>query len=135
MITDHSSAGFEYLLLDRPIVRIHRPELIELANIHRDYVELLASVAESTTGVHDTLAAVERAIVSPTARSATRRAVAEDLFHEPGTATRRCADALYEAIGLEPLRTDGTTGHRSLAWNAPLSSCPSTPEPWPPSAS
>src|SRR5205823_11379577 len=34
MVTDHSSAGFEYLLLDRPIVRIHVPELIELANIH-----------------------------------------------------------------------------------------------------
>ena len=25
MITDHSSAGFEYLLRDRPLVRIHRP--------------------------------------------------------------------------------------------------------------
>src|SRR5436190_2197263 len=26
MITDHSSAGFEYLLLDRPLVRVHVPE-------------------------------------------------------------------------------------------------------------
>ena len=26
MITDHSSAGFEYLLLDRPLVRIHMPD-------------------------------------------------------------------------------------------------------------
>jgi len=58
MITDHSSAGFEYLLLDRPIVRIHRPELIALANIHRDYVDLLASVSDSTSGVVDTVAAV-----------------------------------------------------------------------------
>ena len=47
MITDHSSAGFEFLLRDRPIVRIHRPALIELANIHQDYVNLLASVSES----------------------------------------------------------------------------------------
>ena len=102
MVTDHSSCGFEYLLLDRPIVRIHVPELIELANIHRDYVELLSEVSESTRDVGDTIAAVERSITDPGSRSATRRAVAADLFHEPGTATARCMAALYEAIGLEP---------------------------------
>jgi CDP-glycerol glycerophosphotransferase (TagB/SpsB family) len=102
MVTDHSSAGFEYLLRDRPLVRIHVPELIALANIHNDYAQLLAEVSESTTGVDDTVAAVERALATPGAQSATRRAVAEDLFHEPGTATARCAEALYEAIGLNP---------------------------------
>jgi CDP-glycerol glycerophosphotransferase (TagB/SpsB family) len=101
MITDHSSAGFEYLLRDRPIVRIHRPALITLANVHHDYVELLASVSHSTQGVTDTVAAVERAIASPHERSATRRAVAADLFYKPGTATERCVSALYEAIDLE----------------------------------
>jgi len=100
MITDHSSAGFEYLLLDRPIVRIHRPDLIALANIHHDYVDLLARVSESTIAIEDTVAAVERAIDDPKLRSADRRAVAADLFHEPGSATDRCAMALYEAIGL-----------------------------------
>jgi hypothetical protein len=102
MVTDHSSAGFEYLLRDRPIVRIHVPELIELANIHDDYVRLLAGVSESTTAVEDTVAAVERAIANPAALSATRRAIAADLFHEPGTATARCVDALYEVVGLAP---------------------------------
>jgi CDP-glycerol glycerophosphotransferase (TagB/SpsB family) len=103
MVTDHSSAGFEYLLLDRPLVRIHAPELIALANIHEDYVRLLADVSESTTGVEDTVAAIERALANPSARSTTRRAVADDLFHQPGTATARCADALYEAIDLQPV--------------------------------
>jgi CDP-glycerol glycerophosphotransferase (TagB/SpsB family) len=101
MITDHSSAGFEYLLRDRPLVRIDVPELIALANIHDDYVRLLAEVAESTSDVDDTVAAVERALANPRERSAGRRAVAADLFHEPGTATARCAEALYEAVGLE----------------------------------
>ncbi len=101
MITDHSSAGFEYLLLDRPIVRIHRPELITLANIHRDYVDLLASVSQTTTAVDDTVAAVEDALVAPFTLAAARRAVAEDLFYRPGTATDRCVAALYEAIELE----------------------------------
>jgi hypothetical protein len=102
MVTDHSSAGFEYLLRDRPIVRIHVPELIECANIHEDYVRLLAGVSESTSDVEDTIAAVERALAHPAALSSTRRAIAADLFHEPGTATARCTAALYEAVGLEP---------------------------------
>jgi hypothetical protein len=100
MITDHSSAGFEYLLRDRPLVRLHVPELIHLANIHEDYVRLLASVSESTNDVDDTIAAVERALANPMALSSTRRAIAAGLFHEPGTATARCAAALYEAIEL-----------------------------------
>ena len=41
MITDHSSAGFEYLLLDRPLVRIHVPELIRASNINEEYVAML----------------------------------------------------------------------------------------------
>jgi CDP-glycerol glycerophosphotransferase (TagB/SpsB family) len=105
MVTDHSSAGFEYLLRDRPLVRIHMPELITLANIHKDYVQLLADVSESTSDVDDTVVAVERVLGDPTARSASRRAVAAELFHEPGTATARCTEALYEAIGLDPNHT------------------------------
>jgi CDP-glycerol glycerophosphotransferase (TagB/SpsB family) len=101
MVTDHSSAGFEYLLVDRPIVRIHVPPLIELANIHRDYVQLLSEVADSVHQADEAVAAVERALADPARCSATRRAVAADLFHEPGTATTRCAAALYEAINLE----------------------------------
>jgi len=101
MVTDHSSAGFEYLLLDRPLVRIHVPELISLANIHPDYVRMLGEVSESTTGVDDTIAAIGRALADPASRSDARRAVAEDLFFAPGSATTRCAEALYEAIELE----------------------------------
>jgi hypothetical protein len=102
MITDHSSAGFEFLLRDRPIVRIHRPDLIRDANIHADYVELLASVSESVNTVPDTLAAVEHGLASPAALSETRRAVAADIFYRPGGATARSIRSLYDAIQLDP---------------------------------
>jgi hypothetical protein len=102
MITDHSSAGFEYLLRDRPLVRIHRPDLIREANIHAEYVDLLAAASASTTGVDDTVLAVERGLVDPAANSATRRAIAQDLFYAPGSATSRSVEALYEAIELQP---------------------------------
>jgi len=100
MITDHSSAGFEYLLRDRPLVRIHRPALLQLASVHPDYAALLASVSESVDTLPELLAAVERGLANPQHRSAERRAVAADLFYRPGTATDRCTEYLYEAIEL-----------------------------------
>jgi CDP-Glycerol:Poly(glycerophosphate) glycerophosphotransferase len=111
MITDHSSSAFEYLLLDRPLVRIHVPQLLDVAHVHRDYIRLLTDVAESTIGVDDTVDAVERALADPGCRSTTRRRVAADLFHQPGTATARCVTALYEAIEL-PVPS---TAHHRLA--------------------
>jgi len=101
MITDHSSAGFEFLLRDRPIVRIHRPALIELANIHPDYVNLLASVSASVDTVADAVQSVERGLASPEIRSAERSAVARDLFYRAGGATARSVDAMYEIIELD----------------------------------
>ena len=105
MITDHSSCGFEYLLLDRPLVRIHVPELIAGANIHGDYVQLLADASHNVTDTNDsaaTVAAVEQALAAPERLSPQRQRVANDLFYRPGTATARCAAALYELLELEP---------------------------------
>lgn len=104
MITDHSSAGFEFLLRDRPIVRIHRPQLIALANIHQDYVSLLASVSESVEShVPGIVAALERALAMPEAHGPERRQVSADLFYRPGGATARSVRELYDVIALDPL--------------------------------
>ena len=103
MVTDHSSAGFEFLLRDRPIVRIHRPELIATANIHPDYVDLLASVSSSAESLDDVVEAIELALATPRARSETRRAVAADLFYRPGGATARAVRQIYDAVELDPM--------------------------------
>jgi CDP-glycerol glycerophosphotransferase (TagB/SpsB family) len=105
MITDHSSAGFEYLLLDRPIVRIHRPQLLQAALVHPDYAALLASVSETIDDASGVADATLRALANPGTLSAQRRAVAEDLFHLPGTATARSVAELYDALELEPAGT------------------------------
>jgi hypothetical protein len=102
LITDHSSCGFEYLLLDRPLVRIEVPQLLSQANIHPDYVSLLASVASNAEDVPTTVAAVAHALSMPAERSGERRAVAGELFYKAGTATARCAAALYEVMELAP---------------------------------
>jgi len=103
MITDHSSAGFEFLLLDRPLVRIDLPDLIRQANVHPDYVRLLADASHNVTTAADAAAGVDEALVEPAALSITRRQVAADLFYRPGTATARCALALYDVLQLTPL--------------------------------
>lgn len=101
MITDHSSVGFEYLLLDRPLIRIHAPELIQNTDIEPSYVDLLASASTSVTNVEETVAAVERSFVDGRDKSAARIAVANEMFYKPGTATDRAVNELYQLMELE----------------------------------
>ena len=101
MITDHSSVGFEYLLLDRPLIRIHVPELIKNTDIEPSYVDLLAAASTSVTTIDEVLAAVERSFIDTRENSATRIAVANEMFYKPGTATYRAVKELYELMELE----------------------------------
>ena len=101
MITDHSSVGFEYLLLDRPLIRIHLLELIENTDIEPSYVDLLASASTNVTNVEETVAAVERSFPDGRDKSAARVAVANEMFYKPGTATDRAVNELYELMELE----------------------------------
>ena len=45
MVTDHSSVGFEYLVLDRPLIVFDAPGLVEAARINPEKVALLRSAA------------------------------------------------------------------------------------------
>jgi CDP-Glycerol:Poly(glycerophosphate) glycerophosphotransferase len=103
LITDHSSVGFEYLLLDRPVVRIDMPELIQKTNIHSDYVRMLTEVSTSVTTAGQAVAAVEGGLANPASKSSARRAVADELFYEPGTATSRAVREMYEVLELDAL--------------------------------
>src|SRR2546429_268106 len=47
LVTDHSSVGFEFMLLDRPLVVINCPELIRHARINPSKVSLLWSGADA----------------------------------------------------------------------------------------
>jgi hypothetical protein len=104
MISDHSSAGFEYLLLDRPLIRIEMPELIARTNIHPDYVDLLVKASTTVRSPQETVRAVESAYTDPAQLSIQRKAVAADLFYKPGTATTRAVTELYKVIELSPPR-------------------------------
>lgn len=100
LITDHSSAGFEYLLLDRPVVRIEIPELLRQADVHPDYVALIAEASHNVRTAEYALRMVDRALAEPRVKSAVRRRIAAELFYRPGTAALRAARELYDVLQL-----------------------------------
>jgi hypothetical protein len=100
MITDHSSIGFEYLLLDRPLIRIEMPELIANASIHEDYVKLLGEASTSVRDAAAAVAAVETCLADRSRQSYARKSVCNEIYYKPGTATDRAVRALYEAMEL-----------------------------------
>lgn len=101
MITDHSSVGFEFLLLDRPVVRIEVPKLLAEANVNPEYVQLLAEASATVTTAAEAVRAVEASLASPDLRSEFRQAIASELFHSPGHATSLAVQELYDLMGLE----------------------------------
>jgi hypothetical protein len=103
LVTDHSSVGFEYMLLDRPVVRIKVPELISRTDINRDYVDLLVRASVSVADAGGAVKAVDTSLANPSRQSAERKLVAEDLFYKPGSATARAVRELYSILELDPL--------------------------------
>jgi tetratricopeptide (TPR) repeat protein len=110
LVTDHSSVGFEFMLLDRPVVVIDCPELLVKARVNPDKVTLLRGAADVVSPA-DTAVAVRRALADPLRLSRQRRQVAGELFYDPGGASARAAQCIYDVLGLpEPLsiRPGGT---------------------------
>ena len=100
LITDHSSVGFEYLLLDRPLIRIHVPELLEKTDIEPTYVQLMMEASTSVTNGDELVAAVEEGFADAGVKSESRRRVAGEMFYKPGTATARAVAEMYDVIEL-----------------------------------
>jgi hypothetical protein len=108
LVTDHSSVGFEFALLDRPLIVFDAPALKESARIAQDKWDLLRSMAEVVGTPAAVAEAVAAAIANPRPRCA-ERAAARRLFAHPGTATDRALTVVYDLIEL-PLPV-GVTRH------------------------
>jgi hypothetical protein len=102
LVTDHSSVGFEFMLLDRPIVVIDCPELIEHAKINPDKVRTLRDAAEVVPDLRGLDSAISDSLANPRRHRDARRATAGHLFYCPGTATDRAIDCIYELLSLSP---------------------------------
>jgi hypothetical protein len=89
LVTDHSSVGFEYLVLDRPLLVFDAPELPRIARINPEKVELLRSAATIVRTADELSSAAVAELIAPSRLSARRRQIADQMFYEPGRATER----------------------------------------------
>lgn len=104
MVTDHSSIGFEFFVLDRPVVVFDAPGLPAAARINPEKIALLRSAAAVVRTVDDLALAVRTELHAAGHRSAARRRAANAVFHEPGGATRRALALVYELLDLAAAR-------------------------------
>lgn len=103
LITDASSVAFEYTVMDRPIVFVDVPEILDgrrRKNIDLDtWGRKGGEIVERAAELGDV---VPRLLADPRDRSEIRRAIARDLFHRPGDAARRALRTLYDDLELDP---------------------------------
>jgi len=100
LVTDHSTVGFEFMVLDRPVVVLHQPALIDHARINPEKVALLQSAARVVDDLSQLDEAVRDELRWPARLSAMRRQLAQDLFHDCGNATDHVMDVLYDLLEL-----------------------------------
>jgi hypothetical protein len=94
MVTDHSSIGFEYLVLDRPLLVFDAPDLARAARINAEKIVLLRSAAIVVETAAELAARAVYALANPAHLSAARRRVARGLFFDPGHATERAVQLI-----------------------------------------
>jgi CDP-glycerol glycerophosphotransferase len=99
LVTDHSTVGFEFALLDRPIVVYDAPDLLRAARVDSGKWEMLRSMATVARTPAETVAAVHASLADPS-RQADERRRAHTLFANPGTATARAQALVYELLGV-----------------------------------
>jgi hypothetical protein len=102
MITDHSTVGFEFALLDRPLVVFDAPDLLHQARINPDKWRALRDIADIARTAEELPAVISRALAEPGRHAAARCATSQALFAHAGRSTARALDVVYDLLELPP---------------------------------
>jgi len=103
LITDASSVAFEYTLLDRPIVFLDVPRMLEKVQKRAPSLDLETygrKIGRVVPGPAELVDAIDDSLAHPDREGPIRRAAAEHIFYRPGGATRRVAGIVRWAAGL-----------------------------------
>ncbi len=103
LISDASSVSNEYALLDRPIVFLDVPELLEAARVFGAFVDLETWGRKGGQVVADARGAVEAVVEGldrPGLHADVRHAMVRDLFFNPGRSTEAAVRWLETELGL-----------------------------------
>ncbi len=102
LISDFSSAANEFLLRDRPVIFMATPEKYEINKERWDTEVWGQKVGVVANSLDELVAAVEDGLAHPEKMSDIRRAAAADMFYQPGTATDRAVNRIYELLEMTP---------------------------------
>ncbi len=118
LITDASSVSNEFSLLDRPMVFLDVPELLDDARKKKQSVDLETWGRRGGLTVRwpdEAVEAVEWSLAHPGHGSEVRREMAKDLFYHPGHATDAAVGWICEHLGLVRLNGAGRRRARTRA--------------------
>ncbi len=102
LITDASSVAFEYTLCDRPIIFIDVPEILNGPRQSRMDLDTWGRKGgDVVTHAKELESLIPRLLEDSSEKSEIRRAIADDLFFDPGNATSRAARRLYEDMEMD----------------------------------
>jgi hypothetical protein len=110
MVTDHSSIGFEFCLLDRPVVVVDAPDLATVARINPERIAALRQAAYVVADPSDAGRAANDELAHADRRREARAAAARPLFHDPGHATDRALVVIYDLLDLPAYHAPGMRG-------------------------
>ena len=103
LITDASSVSSEYSLLDRPMVFLDVPDLLEAARLKGVFLDLGTWGRRGGVTVRwpdEAVDAVAWSLAHPKHASEIRRKMARDLFHNPGHATHAAVRWILSRLGV-----------------------------------
>lgn len=115
MVTDHSSVGFEYLVLDRPLIVFDAPDLPAAARINPEKIELLRSAATTVHDTNELRDSVRAELASPGRLSSRRKRVAAEMFHDAGRATDRAIALIRDVLDRGAAHLGTTTAETQVA--------------------
>lgn len=95
MITDHSTIGFEFCALDRPLIVFDVPALLVAARVASDKAALLRGAGDLVSAAGQVPGAVRQALQDPQRLSAERAFASNQVFFDPGRATARALALCY----------------------------------------
>ena len=98
LVTDHSTVGFEFALLDRPIVVFDSPGLLATARIAPERWNQLRAMADVVTSARDLPAAVSHALAFPSRHAELRGETARAVFAHAGDAGPRALRIVRELL-------------------------------------
>jgi hypothetical protein len=100
LVTDHSSVGFEFMLLNRPLVLVDQPALIANARVSEGKVALMRQRRRSGAGCRRRRRGRRRGLDCPSRFGERRRDIASQLFFRPGGASARAVQCVYSLLEL-----------------------------------